>query len=254
MNKKFGFTLIEMLVVIAIIGVLAAILIPVFMSAREKGREASCLSNMRQIGMAMSMYTQDHSDCIIPGTNNGNSWGIGLLLNYTQSKDIFRCPDDPTTGSGNYQPVSYALPKTFAYSTVGPGSYTNSPGETLGAWSSPSVSVELFEVEGDLANISDPLETTTVAASGNSPISSITMPSDATVATISPAYATGGFPGNEANMTPMIPNAPVHAGYSNYLFWDGHVKGLRPTAVSGGYDAPTDTSAQVPGQTAAGHP
>src|SRR5579859_5160908 len=60
--KRRGFTLIELLVVIAIIAVLAAILFPVFAKAREKARQATCISNMRQIGMATRMYMQDYDD------------------------------------------------------------------------------------------------------------------------------------------------------------------------------------------------
>jgi prepilin-type N-terminal cleavage/methylation domain-containing protein len=57
-----AFTLIELLVVIAIIAILAAILFPVFAQAREKGRQAACLSNTKQIALALSMYTQDFDE------------------------------------------------------------------------------------------------------------------------------------------------------------------------------------------------
>ncbi|MHB1191040.1 MAG: type II secretion system protein, partial [Armatimonadota bacterium] len=64
-----GFTLIELLVVIAIIAILASILFPVFAAAREKSREAVCQSNLRQIGMAFSLYAQDYDETY-PCTNN----------------------------------------------------------------------------------------------------------------------------------------------------------------------------------------
>ena len=59
---KKAFTLIELLVVIAIIAILAAILFPVFAQAREKARQASCLSNEKQIGLGLMMYTQDYDE------------------------------------------------------------------------------------------------------------------------------------------------------------------------------------------------
>jgi prepilin-type N-terminal cleavage/methylation domain-containing protein len=80
--KKQGFTLIELLVVIAIIAILAAILMPVFAQAREKSRQASCLSNLKQIGLATMMYVQDYDETYpsnlalsIPGTSFGEDWG-----------------------------------------------------------------------------------------------------------------------------------------------------------------------------------
>ena len=63
-NKKQGFTLIELLVVIAIIAILAAILFPVFAQAREKARQTNCLSNCKQLGTALQLYTDDYDETI----------------------------------------------------------------------------------------------------------------------------------------------------------------------------------------------
>ncbi len=97
--KRTGFTLIELLVVIAIIAILAAILFPVFARAREKARQSSCLSNMKQIGTAFMMYAQDYDeklcDCLM-GRDHGvwtqmDSW-IRCLMPYVKNNQIFRCP------------------------------------------------------------------------------------------------------------------------------------------------------------------
>jgi prepilin-type N-terminal cleavage/methylation domain-containing protein/prepilin-type processing-associated H-X9-DG protein len=90
-----GFTLIEILVVIAIIGILAAILFPVFARVRETARSASCQSNLKQIGLAVMQYSQDHNDRMpISGSSVGGDT-VGLLERYTKSKfgtGIWRCP------------------------------------------------------------------------------------------------------------------------------------------------------------------
>ena len=71
--QRWAFTLIELLVVIAIIAILAAILFPVFAQARAKARQTACLSNMKQIGTGLMMYTQDYDE-ILPG-NDTNAEG-----------------------------------------------------------------------------------------------------------------------------------------------------------------------------------
>lgn len=114
LKRRSGFTLIELLVVIAIIAILAAILLPVFAQAREKARQASCQSNMKQIATAMIMYTNDYDEKFAPSTyliqagdpRNGQpdtpfcpncadhqySWNE-LIYPYIKSTDVFICPD-----------------------------------------------------------------------------------------------------------------------------------------------------------------
>lgn len=98
-GRRFAaaFTLIELLVVIAIISILAAILFPVFAQAREKARQSACLSNTRQIGMALMQYAQDYDETVVLN-DNGPDWGVkpdswvDLLVPYVKGEGIFVCP------------------------------------------------------------------------------------------------------------------------------------------------------------------
>ncbi len=109
MYSRKAFTLIELLVVIAIIAILAAILFPVFAQARDKARQASCLSNVKQIGTAMMMYAQDYDE-VLPRnayadeprvregdhfTNCSSPRWMDVLQPYIKNLQIFNCPSDP---------------------------------------------------------------------------------------------------------------------------------------------------------------
>ena len=98
--RQQGFTLIELLVVIAIIAILAALLFPVFAQAREKARQTACLSNLKQLGLAMRMYADDHDGLFPPvvarsGRQDRNlyqsSW-MALVEPYTKNRGIYICP------------------------------------------------------------------------------------------------------------------------------------------------------------------
>jgi prepilin-type N-terminal cleavage/methylation domain-containing protein len=96
-----GFTLIELLVVIAIIAILAAILFPVFAKAREKARQTTCASNLKQMGVAITQYIQDYDEVVLPrgestvvtSSGTGVSWKF-LLFPYIKAANVFSCPSD----------------------------------------------------------------------------------------------------------------------------------------------------------------
>jgi len=92
--RRSGFTLIELLVVIAIIAILAAILFPVFAKAREKARQSSCLSNEKQISLAILQYAQDYDERFPVGQANATPayfWPMGVAP-YMKNTQVLICP------------------------------------------------------------------------------------------------------------------------------------------------------------------
>jgi prepilin-type N-terminal cleavage/methylation domain-containing protein/prepilin-type processing-associated H-X9-DG protein len=128
-SPQRGFTLIELLVVIAIIAILAAILFPVFAQAREKARQSGCLSNQKQIGLAMMTYIQDYDGTWVSQTNDGINTVDGMPLNrsglagatgnnykdrilpYTKNEQIWICP----TNLPNPNPVLDTVTPNIGY-------------------------------------------------------------------------------------------------------------------------------------------
>ena len=155
-TSRKGFTLIELLVVIAIIAILAAILFPVFQRVRENARRTACLSNTKQLGIAVTQYTQDYDEQMPSVTSGGgatkgeniqggwmfyNNFGAanltfdptqGNIYSYTKSKGVYLCPDDSFgQAAGDSYAISSCVANLNRVNRV-------QPGKNLAAFSNPS--------------------------------------------------------------------------------------------------------------------
>ena len=236
-----GFTLIELLVVIAVIAILSAILLPVFASARESARRTTCLSNERQLGLAMMQYQQDWDDRFPTGDFiSTQPYGVGRgwaarIFPYVKSVGAYRCSDDPTLAAGAFVPVSYA------YNIDLSGPYA--PAFTLAKLTAPSATVLFFEVQGAQEDLTAP---NTDIHNGPVYVNSSTAANGEDTAEgwidLNPAakYSTGVMgqparhpsPGFFASLT-----SARHGDGSNFALTDGHVRYIRARDVSPGFTA-----------------
>jgi prepilin-type N-terminal cleavage/methylation domain-containing protein/prepilin-type processing-associated H-X9-DG protein len=234
-----GFTLIELLVVIAIIAILAAILFPVFAKAREKARQTSCLSNIKQLDLAMLQYTSDNNETY-PALDNwmvspGTIWASEIYP-YVKSTGVYVCPDDSSTalvdgGTGYGQSATWHL------------SYIMN--EEMGnvAWTVDGAGPPLWTTKQSV--IVKPA-TTVILCDGGAQISAdapfVTEGSPLKQApwylcdpdpTYSGKGGDAGCGGNALLPDSQNPEAagPAlrHTEMSNIAFADGHVKAMRPS-------------------------
>jgi prepilin-type N-terminal cleavage/methylation domain-containing protein/prepilin-type processing-associated H-X9-DG protein len=224
--SRRGFTLIELLVVIAIIAILAAILFPVFAKAREKARQTSCLSNMRQMGNATLMYAQDYDGKWCPSPTERADvvgWRVDLaalapqaqILPYVKNLQVYACPSRdnvaPWSSGGHPMWGSAAYPDIFAGKPLsyGPGQYSN-----------PPVNIETLDRPAEVVAWAD-----TVYPTGLGPDRCF-------------AYPRLAYPNSCNYATYMVSNPAdytAHNGGSNVAFFDGHAKWLSASTIMGTY-------------------
>lgn len=227
-----GFTLIELLVVIAIIAILAAILFPVFAKAREKARQITCASNLKQLGLGVLQYCQDYDELMpvsggyidYPDGKQYMPWSTFITpyikngagtSSVAQGGNVFKCPSNPSTSTayageaGAYQ-YSCDYVCNFNQSFGGPaGDYYKGSGAFGGYGTDPGI-----------------------------PPGSVSIASMVAPASLIALFENNGTGGGKSAWNLDITNSAHvgagfagHSGVSNYLFCDGHVKALRPFAT-----------------------
>jgi len=259
MKSAKGFTLIELLVVIAIIAILAAILFPVFAQAREKARAISCLSNTKEVGLAILQYVQDYDENMpngVAGALPGNAWA-GQTYPYMKNSQVYKCPDDPTQNIA-------ASASTYAKYTCSYAFNFNIPeyAPALAALNAPANIVLCAEVVNDQAEIPVPGEwsgagfpvVTYVQSASTDGLTEMVYDRNGTMTAGGPQLATGVLGGWQYHTPPGLPYSiwyltadlgGRHSDGANYAVADGHSKWFRPTAVSCGLPATSSTNGPV---------
>jgi prepilin-type N-terminal cleavage/methylation domain-containing protein/prepilin-type processing-associated H-X9-DG protein len=206
-----GFTLIEILVVIAIIALLAAILFPVFARARENAKRASCQSNLKQIALGLIQYTQDYDERFpnwVPPEGGTPFWYV-MAAPYFKSQQIFRCPSQPRT--------------TDAFGTTYYSSYAMTGMDDGGGGPGTGNEHHMYDADGaHMSWIYKPAITYLVVESERT-VYGTTAPEDGYY-----LVKTGGVSfGNPITSASAKSVRPEHFGGYNVAFVDGHVKWVK---------------------------
>lgn len=240
-NARSAFTLIELLVVIAIIAILAAILFPVFAQAREKARQTACLSNTKQMGLAIFQYTQDYDETLPNsglgggGPNQANRW-FKAIYPYVKSLDVFVCP---SKNEDNFRPVMEARGTNWiADGPSSGGGYGANPNVMPFINTPPTTNARA------LAEIADTAGTFVVCESSQLLRSAFTEVNDKPgtwgkyeeKSSINQVSTPSGFTADANPTYAQTPNAvgdqlrrpiPRHNGGLNIIYVDGHAKWSR---------------------------
>ena len=244
---KKGFTLIELLVVIAIIAILAAILFPVFGRARENARRSSCQSNLKQLGLAVTQYTQDYDEQYPMAINdNGIPWAV-TVQPYVKSVPIFMCPSD--SEANKLAPLNDAFGWGGLTISYAANAYQINAGQenfrgVFGVgWN------WLAGGSSSLAKINNPTGTVMLAekwSKDNVSVGGNMSAANANCSIVGPVLNGQDWAGTNHNIPDMTrngtgynntSNGAVSAGHfdmANFLFADGHVKSMRPAATNPG--------------------
>jgi len=258
-----AFTLIELLVVVAIIALLSAILFPVFGQVRDKARASACMSNAKQIGLAMLQYTVDNDEKYPSGNESslgaidGSGW-YSNIRPYLKEEGAVVCPSDPTvTANSTNQSLSFGY-NLGIFTNLNLVQNTNSP---VSGFTSPSKTVLLFEVTNSWADQANNAERQDCTAFGNfhllgnGPNPNIYSWSSDPTQTTAQCVPDTGLMGGPWTVTANI-GAHVaatasawtitgysyqltgrHQGGSNFIMADGHAKWFPPGSVSPGASA-----------------
>lgn len=224
LSRSAAFTLIELLVILAILAILATILFPVFSKSREKSRQATCVSNQKQMGIAMLQYAQDYNEMCVPYSVGGITDSPAFIWDriiqpYHKSESALRCPS-----AGD----SYA---TYSYSAVVGGAVPRGgPPRALSTLESPSKTIVICETAGSGAFTSKDENIPGWSWSFICPDERGSYQGRS----IKYGAFVNGLPTGETKWVVASterakagdPKANIHGNGSNYAFADGHAKWL----------------------------